>query len=321
MSAVIKKVLAYTAAFFAALVLFPIYVNAEPELMPDGQYFDAEYYAEHNPDVKNVCGTSKERLYAHYIEFGKEEGRDPFDPELLDSPDFPPMPGVDLSPIDAADAYTLKGYFNRSVFIGDSIMAGYHNHLAYLKDANLSGAQFLAKVSYSAVHANNEVDKFHPMYMGVSQPVWDSISYMAVDRAFIMFGTNDLVSFSPEQTVERVTMLADKIKAKNPRVDINIISMTPVYVTTNKGFLSNPFIAQYNQLMMQRCVEKGWGFVNLFPAMTDENGNVRADYSSDKYVHLTNKAYSEVWDLALQNFALDQIGARTRVEVRGPALQ
>ncbi|MCR5120097.1 MAG: hypothetical protein K6B44_10840 [Lachnospiraceae bacterium] len=321
MLGVIKKALLYAAALMAALVLFPLSVNAAPELMPDGQYFDAEYYAEHNPDVKKVCGTSKERLYAHYIEFGKTEGRDPFDPELLNDPDFAAMPGVDLSPIAAADAFTLKGYFSRSVFIGDSIMAGYHNHLAYLKDANLSGAQFLAKVSYSAVHANNENDRLHPAYLGKSQPVWDSISMMPVDRAFIMFGTNDLVSFSPEQTVERVTMVADKIKLKNPAVDIDIISMTPVYPGTNKGFLSNPFIAQYNQLMSVRCAERGWGFVNINQAMTDANGDLRVDYSSDKYVHLTNKAYSEVWDLALQNFALNQIGERARVEVRGPALQ
>ncbi len=321
MSTFLKKLSILAAALFAALILLPETAYAEPELMPDGQYFDPEYYAEHNPDVTKVCGTTKERLYAHYIEFGKEEGRDPFDPELLNDPDFAVMPGVDLSPIDEKDAYTLKGYFNRSVFIGDSIMAGYHNHLAYLRDANLSGAQFLAKVSYSAVHANNENDKFHPLYMGVSQPVWDSISMMNVDRAFIMFGTNDLVSFTPEQTVERVTMVADKIKAKNPQVDINIISMTPVYPGTSKGFLANPFIAQYNQLMAARCTERGFGFVNLFPAMTDENGDLRVEYSSDKYVHLTNKAYSEVWDLALQNHALSQIGERARVEVRGPALR
>ena len=321
MKVLFKKLFIYTAALVAALILFPMSVNAEPQMMPDGQYFDPEYYAENNPDVEKVCGTSTERLYAHYLEFGKEEGREPFDPELLEDPDLMLMPGVDLSPIAAKDAYTLKGYFNRSVFIGDSIMVGYHNHLAYLKDANLSGAQFLAKVSYSAVHANNEVDKLHPLYMGISQPVWNSIYMMNADRVFIMFGTNDLVSFSPEQTVERMTLLAEKITAKCPWIDINVISMTPVYAGTNKGFLSNPFVSQYDQLMNQRCKERGWGFVNLYPALTDANGNIRAEYSSDKYVHLTNKAYSEVWDPALQNFALSQIGERTRVEVRGPALQ
>lgn len=321
MSVNIRKIIIYAAAFMSLLILFPLNAYAAPELMPDGQYFDADYYAEHNPDVKKVCGTSKERLYAHYLEFGHAEGRDPFDPELLNDPEALMIPGANLAPIDPMDAFTLKGYFSRSVFIGDSIMVGYHNHLAYLKDSNMSGAQFLAKVSYSAVHANNETDKLHPAFMGVSQPVWESIAMMPVDRVFIMFGTNDLVSFSPEQTVERVSMLVDKIKAKCPYIDINIISMTPVYAGTNKGFLANPFIAQYDQLMAVRCAERGWGFVNLLPAMSDESGNIRADYSSDKYVHLTNKAYSEVWDLALQNHALSQIGEKARVEVRGPALQ
>ena len=55
MSVSFKKIFIYVASVLAALVLFPINVCAEPELMPDGQYFDAEYYAEHNPDVEKYA--------------------------------------------------------------------------------------------------------------------------------------------------------------------------------------------------------------------------------------------------------------------------
>lgn len=37
--------------------------------------FDAEYYAEHNPDVAEITGTDKAALYAHYVLFGAAEGR------------------------------------------------------------------------------------------------------------------------------------------------------------------------------------------------------------------------------------------------------
>ncbi len=48
---------------------------AAPETMPDGTIFDAEYYAQSNPDVAAVLGTDKNALYQHYLNYGKAEGR------------------------------------------------------------------------------------------------------------------------------------------------------------------------------------------------------------------------------------------------------
>ena len=43
--------------------------------LSDGTLFDAEYYAQTNPDVVAVFGTNKDALYTHYVMFGKAEGR------------------------------------------------------------------------------------------------------------------------------------------------------------------------------------------------------------------------------------------------------
>lgn len=51
---------------------------AAPEVMPDGGIFDAEYYAQNNPDVVAVYGTDKELLYSHYVNSGRTEGRQGF---------------------------------------------------------------------------------------------------------------------------------------------------------------------------------------------------------------------------------------------------
>ena len=48
---------------------------AAPKTMPDGTTFDAEYYADNNEDVVNVFGNTEERLYQHYTEYGRNEGR------------------------------------------------------------------------------------------------------------------------------------------------------------------------------------------------------------------------------------------------------
>ncbi|GFI22296.1 hypothetical protein IMSAGC011_01070 [Lachnospiraceae bacterium] len=54
-------------------------VFAAPETMPDGTIFDAEYYAQTNPDVTAVLGTDKNALYQHYATCGKAEGRQAYE--------------------------------------------------------------------------------------------------------------------------------------------------------------------------------------------------------------------------------------------------
>ncbi len=69
----IKKFLLVTAS---VLVLGnSMTAFAAPEIMADGTLFDAEYYAQANPDVATVYGTDKNALFQHYTMFGKSEGR------------------------------------------------------------------------------------------------------------------------------------------------------------------------------------------------------------------------------------------------------
>ena len=51
---------------------------AAPKTMPDGGIFDAEYYAQNNPDVVAVLGTDENVLYQHYLTSGRLEGRKPY---------------------------------------------------------------------------------------------------------------------------------------------------------------------------------------------------------------------------------------------------
>lgn len=54
-------------------------VLAAPKQMPDGTVFDAEYYAANNPDVVAALGTEEVNMYTHYVMFGKNEGRKPYE--------------------------------------------------------------------------------------------------------------------------------------------------------------------------------------------------------------------------------------------------
>ncbi len=63
-------VMAATMVLSSSLTVF-----AAPETMPDGTIFDAEYYAQNNPDVVAILGIDKNALYTHYMTYGKAEGR------------------------------------------------------------------------------------------------------------------------------------------------------------------------------------------------------------------------------------------------------
>lgn len=52
-----------------------ITANAQPKTMPDGEVFDAEFYAQTYPDVVAAIGTDENSLYRHYLDFGAKEGR------------------------------------------------------------------------------------------------------------------------------------------------------------------------------------------------------------------------------------------------------
>ena len=66
----------FLAVILAAMTLSSgLTAFAAPETMKDGTIFDADYYAQHNPDVVAALGSSHDALYSHYTTHGKAEGR------------------------------------------------------------------------------------------------------------------------------------------------------------------------------------------------------------------------------------------------------
>lgn len=81
-------------------------VEAAPAMMSDGTFFDAEYYAQSNPDVVAVMGTDATALYNHYVFNGKAEGRLPYNPAvdvsaMVDSATYAAAVDVTLLPTDS----------------------------------------------------------------------------------------------------------------------------------------------------------------------------------------------------------------------------
>lgn len=295
------KVLAALAAVTVSISSLSITTLAAPVVMPDGSLFDAEFYASNNPDVVAAYGSNNaDSMYEHYINFGKKEGRLPYAGAKVNAP------APALANAKRTTSKDVSAYYARSVFVGDSVLAGYRNYLAKEKTSPISSSIFLAAASYSAAHALNEKDSLHPIYRGKKQPVWTAISQMDVDRVFIMFGTNDLVVKAAGPASEDVLALVDKIRATNPGKEIHIISMSPVYAGTAKGAMNNPTIKIYNNLLQQGAMERGVCFIDLNSHLLNSNGDLIPKYCSDRYVHQTYASYSEVWDPLFTAYAIGE---------------
>lgn len=72
-----KKMIRSVALLITSVIILSnsIVVFAAPKTMQDGTKFDAEYYADSNPDVVAALGRDEKKLYQHYVDYGKKEGR------------------------------------------------------------------------------------------------------------------------------------------------------------------------------------------------------------------------------------------------------
>lgn len=197
----------------------------------------------------------------------------------------------------------LSAYYRDSVFIGDSIMAGFRNYSAKQK-SYVHDIQFLAVGSYSAFNAMKPVtgDNVHPMYKGKKCQVWDAIPLIGSKRAFILLGMNDISILGLEGARDQYKQLIDKILETSPDIEIHIISVTYTLRDQGKGKLNNENIAQYNVLLQEMAEENGWGYLDLCTPISDGDGNLSNEYCSDGFVHLSNAAYT-IWESELIDYA------------------
>lgn len=202
----------------------------------------------------------------------------------------------------------LAAYYDESVFIGDSIMQGFRNYCAK-SESFVHGIDFLAATSYSAGNALRPVagKNVHPMYKGKKYHVWDAVSLVGSKRAFILLGMNDLIVTGLEDSRNAYKEVINKIVEASPGIEIHIISVTNTIKDGKlKGALCNPNIDMYNAMLQEMADENGWEYIDLCTPISDGVGNLKREYCSDGYVHLTRAAYT-VWEEELIQYAEKQL--------------
>lgn len=239
-----------------------------------------------------------------------------FEDMPVPEPNIPVVQALGMGPASTHTLYQGSEYdhfFEHSVFVGDSLSVGFKNFCLQQSDSIASeSTYFLARESGSAMAAisSNALTTFAnimPEYQGQVQLIEDSISQMPdIEKVFICFGMNDLVSSSSEQFVQNLEILINRILVKSPNVSIYVISVPCIVEGVQTGQLSNSSIQAANILLASTCVEKQWGFINLSEYLMNSNLSICDKYSSDGYVHENNTAYRE-WTKVLRNYAYESL--------------
>lgn len=209
--------------------------------------------------------------------------------------------------------FEYDSFFEHSVFVGDSLTVGFQAFCSRSTDSIASeSTYFLAKESGSAQAAISDkalttFANIMPKYQGKVQLIEDSISQMPdVNKVFICYGMNDLVSATPEKFVQNLETLISKILAKKSNVSIYILSIPCIVDGVQTGSLCNASIQNANHLLATTCIEKQWGFINTAEYLMNDSLSIRPEYSSDGYVHENAAAY-RIWTNVLRNYAYESM--------------
>ncbi len=201
----------------------------------------------------------------------------------------------------------INTYFSNAVFVGDSIMEGFQTYcLGRRSNPFLAQFNFLCRVSFSLHNAFWPISSKtkHPIYQGTQRYIWDSVQMVGARQVYMMFGQNDLDMGN--DSVEKYCQLIAKIKEQSPEASFVIMSMTYTLAGKGKGPINNDNIRVFNTEMQRVAAENGWDFIDMTTPLSDGNGNLRPDYCSDHYVHLTNAAYG-TWAGVLREYAARKI--------------
>lgn len=199
-------------------------------------------------------------------------------------------------------------YFDKTVFIGDSIMEGIRQYVAKERKSQptLGEAKFLTSVqgiTLADLVGDNDPCMYYS-YGGKEAPLEELIGSMDVDRVFLLLGLNDLASTTAgaEEIVARYIRLVSILKESFPGVEVIVMTTPPKVAsswlpnyTTNRSF-GNKRIDEFVDALVAMCEENGIAYVDVHSALQNEDGALPDEFCRDGYIHLNNAGSKVVVD-------------------------
>jgi lysophospholipase L1-like esterase len=219
----------------------------------------------------------------------------------------PPPPARQLYVPDE-DSGFYDAFYDGAVFVGDSVSLGLRNYALYQRGKSLpalGSASFLAEVSYSLKVSSRESFSsagVNLSYEGEKMALADILSRMGAKKMFIMMGLNDGVADDPSAGIAKYAQTLDIVQKKNPGIAIYVELCTPIAKKGETARLNRANVGAFNEALKAMCAGRGIEWVDTNGPFRDGDNYLRADYTSDNYVHFNNSG-AAAWLGALRQFA------------------
>lgn len=134
---------------------------------------------------------------------------------------------------------------------------------------------------------------------GILQRLDESVYNCRPSAVFLLIGVNDLADkiYTSRQIAFGAEKIIQEIQRFNPDIKIYLQSALPA---TGKYAHLNAIILEFNRHLIDVARRTGISFIDLHPKFTDENGELKAEFTRDG-IHLKDAGYL-VWREAIQPY-------------------
>ncbi|MBQ3081594.1 MAG: hypothetical protein IJC49_03995 [Clostridia bacterium] len=231
----------------------------------------------------------------------------------------PKDPSDPLTPIpESLSADPIDSHFNNSLFLGYSIMMHFGRYVGQWRteidstimgnsiNVGAVGISFWSNSQQSPSMSSNSL----PRYRGVAYNFEDLPSATGCTTMYIgLTCYSEMKVYSdPQSASEEVIEGVNKIKAKNPNVNIVLLSgtyNTGTFEQLGSRYskrLSNENIRKFNNFILDYCNQNGVDFVDVSTPLTNGYGRMPIEYSSDNDYHIAKDAFL-IWIDVLRDYA------------------
>lgn len=220
----------------------------------------------------------------------------------------------------AVEADVNDGYFNDSVFVGNSIMLHYKNYVSAKRSGVpelLGNASFFAAASFSLYNNKNQkptdADCALPIYRGEKLNISQAVDAMGVKTVYLsLMALNDIALYKDgetgvEETYVLFTKLVEELKSTYPELKIVVINNTYLH-SSSAGMkkLNNANVKKLNVKVLDYCNLNGYDYIDVNEVLLDDSNNLGTEFCSDvgssAACHLTTAAYN-AWTHILRDYA------------------
>ncbi len=216
-------------------------------------------------------------------------------PTPTPEPTLPPydyaQPAPETDPVEDA-------WFQDAVFVGDSRTDGLRLY------GGVKGADFICYKGLTAFEFDNKACIERD---GKKVTALEALSEKTYGKVYVMLGLNEL-GYSTEEFAKGYATLIDQVRQAQPNAVLYFQSVVPVnpqkcQEKKQPYYISNEKVAQFNAEITRLAEEKQVVFLNVADGLTDEDGILPYDSTSDG-VHFSKDWY-RTWFSYVKNHTVD----------------